>query len=103
MAVPMDITKEQEVVDAVAKAIDAFGRIDILVNNSGIAGPTAYVWDLKLDDWNEIIAVDLTGACSVARALLHAKLWFRARPDSLCNMNLWLRPRRPTPGSRWGA
>jgi NAD(P)-dependent dehydrogenase (short-subunit alcohol dehydrogenase family) len=70
LAVPMDITKEREVVDAVTKAINAFGRIDVLVNNSGIAGPTAYVWDLSLDDWNEIIAVDLTGAMLASREVL---------------------------------
>jgi NAD(P)-dependent dehydrogenase (short-subunit alcohol dehydrogenase family) len=66
----MDITVEQDVIDAVKKAVDTFGRIDILVNNSGIGGPTAYVWDLKLEDWNEIIAVDLTGSMLCAREVL---------------------------------
>ncbi|MFH0914872.1 MAG: SDR family oxidoreductase, partial [bacterium] len=70
LAVPMDITKEQDVIDAVAKAIETYGRIDILVNNSGIGGPTAYVWDLSLEDWNEIIAVDLTGSMLCAREVL---------------------------------
>ena len=70
LAIPMDITKEQDVIDAVKKAIDTYGRIDILVNNSGIGGPTAYVWDLKLEDWNEIIAVDLTGSMLAAREVL---------------------------------
>jgi NAD(P)-dependent dehydrogenase (short-subunit alcohol dehydrogenase family) len=70
LAIPMDILKEQDVVDAVKKAVDTFGRIDILVNNSGIGGPTAYVWDLKLDEWNEIIGVDLTGSMLAAREVL---------------------------------
>ena len=70
LAVPMDVTKEQDVIDAVAKAIETYGRIDILVNNSGIGGPTAYVWDLSLEDWNEIIAVDLTGSMLCAREVL---------------------------------
>ncbi len=70
LAIHMDITKEQDVIDAVKKAIDVYGRIDILVNNSGIGGPTAYVWDLKLEDWNEIIAVDLTGSMLAAREVL---------------------------------
>ena len=47
LAIPMDILKEQDVIDAVKTALDAYGHIDILVNNSGIGGPTAYVWDLK--------------------------------------------------------
>jgi NAD(P)-dependent dehydrogenase (short-subunit alcohol dehydrogenase family) len=70
LAISMDITKEQDVIDAVKTAIDTFGRIDILVNNSGIGGPTAYVWDLKLADWDEIIAVDLTGSMLAAREVL---------------------------------
>ncbi len=70
LAISMDILKEQDVIDAVKKAIDTYGRIDILVNNSGIGGPTAYVWDLKLDEWNEIIGVDLTGSMLAAREVL---------------------------------
>ncbi len=70
LAIPMDILEEQDVIDAVKTAIDAYGHIDILVNNSGIGGPTAYVWDLKLDEWNEIIGVDLTGSMLAAREVL---------------------------------
>lgn len=69
-AIPMDLVVEQDVIDAVKKTIDTFGHIDILVNNSGIGGPTAYVWDLKLEDWNEIIAIDLTGSMLCAREVL---------------------------------
>ena len=70
IAIQMDILKEQDVIDAVKKAVDTCGGIDILVNNSGIGGPTAYVWDLKLDDWNEIIGVDLTGSMLCSREVL---------------------------------
>jgi NAD(P)-dependent dehydrogenase (short-subunit alcohol dehydrogenase family) len=66
----MDILKEQDVIDAAKTAIDTYGRIDILVNNSGIGGPTAYVWELKLEEWNEIIGVDLTGSMLAAREAL---------------------------------
>ena len=70
LAIPMDIRREQDVVDAVKTAVDAFGCIDILVNNSGIGGPTKYVWDLELDEWNEILTVDLTGSMLASREVL---------------------------------
>ena len=38
-----------------------FGRIDILVNNSGVAGPTADVEAISLDQWEETLRVNLTG------------------------------------------
>jgi len=70
LAIPMDIKVEQQVVDMVAKTVKTFGTIDILVNNSGIGGPTANVVDLKTEEWNEIIAVDLTGSMVCAREVL---------------------------------
>jgi NAD(P)-dependent dehydrogenase (short-subunit alcohol dehydrogenase family) len=69
-AIPCDVTKEQQVSDMVKEAVKTFGRIDILVNNSGIGGPTANVVDLPLEGWNEIIAVDLTGSMLCAREVL---------------------------------
>ena len=70
VAIPMDIKDEQQVIDMVKKAVDTLGDIDILVNNSGIGGPTANVVDLKLEDWNEILTVDLTGSMLCAREVL---------------------------------
>lgn len=70
LAVPMDLRREEEVVDAVRAAAEQFGSIDILVNNSGIGGPTKPVWDLTLEEWNEVLAVDLTGAMLVSREVL---------------------------------
>ncbi|MGA3125068.1 MAG: SDR family oxidoreductase [Candidatus Korobacteraceae bacterium] len=69
-AIPCDVTKEQSVSNMVLEAVKAFGQIDILVNNSGIGGPTANVVDLPLEGWNEIIAVDLTGSMLCAREVL---------------------------------
>jgi len=69
-AIPCDVTKEQQVIAMVKEAVKTFGRINILVNNSGIGGPTANVVDLPLEGWNEIIAVDLTGSMLCAREVL---------------------------------
>ena len=69
-AIECDVTKEQTVIAMVAEAVKTFGHIDILVNNSGIGGPTANVVDLTLEGWNEILAVDLTGSMLCARESL---------------------------------
>ena len=50
----------------------AGSRIDILVNNVGIAGPTAKVEDVTLADWNESIRVNLTSPFLFARAVVPA-------------------------------
>jgi NAD(P)-dependent dehydrogenase (short-subunit alcohol dehydrogenase family) len=66
----VDILKEQDVIEAVKKAVDTCGGLDILVNNSGIGGPTCNVWDFRLEDWNEVIGVDLTGSMLCSREVL---------------------------------
>jgi NAD(P)-dependent dehydrogenase (short-subunit alcohol dehydrogenase family) len=50
--------------------VDELGGVDILVNNSGIGGPTKYVWDLTLAEWNEVLTVDLTGSMLASREVL---------------------------------
>jgi NAD(P)-dependent dehydrogenase (short-subunit alcohol dehydrogenase family) len=70
MAIPTDVSIEQQVIAMVAETIKAFGRVDILVNNSGIGGPTANVVDLKLEEWNQILAIDLTGSMLCSREVL---------------------------------
>lgn len=69
-AIKTDITDENQVKKMVAQALDEYGRIDILVNNSGIAGPTTSVVDTNLADWSEVLAVNLTGAMLCAREVL---------------------------------
>ena len=36
-------------------------KIDILINNAGITGPTAELWNYSVDDWNKVINVNLNG------------------------------------------
>lgn len=57
--------------DAVARLFDdvtrAFGGLDCLVNNAGIAGPTGRVDEITVEDWDRCIAIDLTGQFNCAR------------------------------------
>jgi len=73
-AIQTDVTDEKQVQQMVAQTLDEYGQIDILVNNSGIGGPTARVVDLKLEDWNEVLAIDLTGSMLCSREVLKSMI-----------------------------
>jgi len=66
LAVTGDVTSEREVAEAYRAAIDAFGGIDIVVSNAGIASGAA-IEDTTLEEWNRIYAVLVTGYFLVAR------------------------------------
>jgi NAD(P)-dependent dehydrogenase (short-subunit alcohol dehydrogenase family) len=70
VAVPTDIRQEESVRNLVEQTISAFGRIDILVNNSGIGGPSATLWEISPTDWEETFAVNVTGTYLCCRAFL---------------------------------
>ncbi len=66
VAVPMDVSNESDVQRAFAAAKDAFGGIDLLVNNAGLEHPYLLV-DMPLEAWQKVIDVNLTGAFLCAR------------------------------------
>jgi NAD(P)-dependent dehydrogenase (short-subunit alcohol dehydrogenase family) len=65
-----DVADEAAVAAMTAATLAAFGGLDILVNNAGIAGPTAAVADLALDQWERTLAINLTGAMLCAKHAL---------------------------------
>jgi NAD(P)-dependent dehydrogenase (short-subunit alcohol dehydrogenase family) len=56
-----DVSNVTDVEQLFAQASRALGGLDVLVNNAGIAGPTAKVEDIRPEDWDRCIAVDLNG------------------------------------------
>jgi NAD(P)-dependent dehydrogenase (short-subunit alcohol dehydrogenase family) len=61
LSIPTDLISEEPVVELMAKTLDIEERIDILVNNSGIAGPMKNIEDITAAEWDETQAVNLRG------------------------------------------
>ena len=77
VAVRADVTDEHDVKQMVARAMDAFGQVDILLNNAAAPGQDKYVWEQTLENWNATIAVDLTAAMLCTREVLNASMLAR--------------------------
>jgi NAD(P)-dependent dehydrogenase (short-subunit alcohol dehydrogenase family) len=65
-----DVTDPRHLEELMALAAGSSGGIDILVNNAGIAGPTAPLAQISLEEWNETLAVNLTGVFLACKAAL---------------------------------
>jgi NAD(P)-dependent dehydrogenase (short-subunit alcohol dehydrogenase family) len=90
--------------DDVERLFDGIDSLDILVNNAGISGPSAAVEDVQIDDWDQCIAVNLSGAFYMTK---HAvPLLKKSGGGSIINMSssagLFGTPMRsPYAASKW--
>ncbi len=73
MAVECDVTKREDVENAIGKTMETFGRIDILFNNAGTNRP-ALVADMTDEEWELVINVSLRGTFYCCRAVLPAMI-----------------------------
>ncbi|MBI3679080.1 MAG: SDR family oxidoreductase [Acidobacteria bacterium] len=69
-AQPLDVTDRQSVESAVRSVVARTGRIDIWVNNAGIGGKAASIQDQTDEDWQRIVAINLTGVFYACRAVI---------------------------------
>lgn len=73
LAVATDVTSRQQVKQLVDTTVDAFGRIDVMLNNAGLM-PLAPLESLKTDEWDQMIDVNLKGVLyGIAAALPYMK------------------------------
>jgi len=68
LAVECDVSVAADVDRLFASAVDAFGQVDLLFNNAGVAASAVPVDELSLDEWHKIVAINLSGAFMCARA-----------------------------------
>ena len=102
MGVRADVSSEADVAAMVSAAIERFKRIDILVNNAGVNLPYRAVVDLSLDEWNRVVATNLTGPFLCCRAVVPVMI--AQRYGKIVNMSsigwrrgeAWRTPYRPT-------
>src|SRR5215212_11681298 len=66
----VDITNPDEVGAMVERAIDAFGKLDVLVNNAGITGRDASLSKITDEDWERVLKLNLTAAFYCCRAAI---------------------------------
>jgi NAD(P)-dependent dehydrogenase (short-subunit alcohol dehydrogenase family) len=94
-----------EIERMVPAAAEALGGLDVLVNNAGIAGLTLPVDQMPPDDWDRVIAVNLTGMFDVTRlAIPHLK---RSTAGVIVNLSSiagrhGFANRSPYSASKWG-
>jgi len=69
-AIRADITQSAEVDRAVSAVLARTGRIDILVNDAGMAGKAAPIWEQTNEDWDRNIALNLTAIFYFCRAVV---------------------------------
>jgi NAD(P)-dependent dehydrogenase (short-subunit alcohol dehydrogenase family) len=69
-----DVTSEADTRAMAAATREAFGRIDILVHGAACRDPSGTVVETSLADWEQVIAVNLTGAFLLSRAVLPAMI-----------------------------
>jgi len=74
MALVADVTRADHVERIVKAPIERWGRLDIVVNNAGITGRSFPIHELTDDDWNKVIACDLTSVFLVCRAAVRHML-----------------------------
>ena len=100
-----DVSDTDQVSRLFAEAGESLGGLDVLVNNAGIAGPTARVEEIGIEDWRRCIEVDLNGPFFCTR--LAVPFLRAAGGGSVINMSsvagrLGFPLRTPYAAAKWG-
>lgn len=66
----VDVTRAESAEAGVQVALAAFGKIDLLVNNAGIAGANARLWETTPEEWRRVVEINLNGPFLCCRAVV---------------------------------
>lgn len=69
-ALKVDVTQQPSVAKAVAATLAHVPRIDALVNSAGITGPNVKLWDYPVDEWRQVMEVNVTGVFLCCREVV---------------------------------
>lgn len=83
IALHADVSQEVQVDSLIKTAIDKWGRVDILVNNAGITRDTLLL-RMKLEDWQSVINLNLTGVFLATRAV--SKIMLKQKSGRIINI-----------------
>lgn len=83
VAIAADVSVPQEVDTLVAKTLETYGRVDVLVNNAGITRDTLLL-RMSLEDWQAVINLNLTGVFLCTRAV--SKLMLKQKRGRIINI-----------------
>jgi len=61
LAVPCDVTRSEDVEDALRRTVGAFGRLDIAFNNAGVEQPVGPAAEVTEEQWDRIVDINLRG------------------------------------------
>jgi len=104
-ATPCDVSDRSAVQRLFAEALTKLGGLDVLVNNAGIAGPTAKIDEMNPEDWDRCLEICLTGQFNCTRlAVPHLR---KSRNASIVNIasaagRLGFAMRTPYAAAKWG-
>jgi NAD(P)-dependent dehydrogenase (short-subunit alcohol dehydrogenase family) len=98
IVVPTDVTDASSVASLFERVVEERGRVDLLFNNAGVFGPSGPLEQLELDDWEAVVATNLTGAFLCAQHAFRVMKEQRPQGGRIIN-NGSISAQTPRPGA----